>query len=341
MRSRREALGVIGSVAAAAVATGRAVAAHAQPAVQTGPPPRPPLSIVSRHLQWTDVETGIQVAREAGFPAIAWTVRPGAHIEPANVERDLPRVVELTRKAGLGVPMIITGIGDVTAPRAEAILATMQGLGIRRYRAGSVRYDYNREVEPQLDAFRSRLVALAKLNERYGTTAMFHTHSYANTIGGSAWDLWMLLRDLDPRYIGINYDIGHVTAKGGAGWMESSRAAHRHIHAVSVKDFHWVRSADAAAGAWPWRTEFIPPGQGMVNFPDFFKYLQSIGYAGPIETYFEYKVPIPGSSAQMDMLGTDYGKWKLEIPRDQFTGYLKRDVEFYNDLLGRAGFKAT
>ena len=36
--------------------------------------------------------------------------------------------------------------------------------------------------------------------------------------------LWMLMRDLDPRYVGLNYDIGHVTAKGGNGWRESIRA---------------------------------------------------------------------------------------------------------------------
>ncbi|MCR5879288.1 sugar phosphate isomerase/epimerase [Phenylobacterium sp. J367] len=293
--------------------------------------------MVSRHLQWTDVETGIEVARAAGFPGIAWTVRPGAHIEPANVEKELPRVVELSRKAGLETPMVITGISDAASPRAEAILATMQGLGLRRYRAGSVRYDYTRELGPQFDAYRAKLEGLTALSARYGATAMIHTHSYANTIGGSAWDLWMLLRDLDPRHIGLNYDIGHVMAKGGAGWMESARAANRHIHALSVKDFLWRRTPDAQEGQWPWRTEFVPPGEGMVNFPDVFRYFRSIDFRGPIETYYEYKVPLP-NGAQMDMLGTDYGKWKLEIPRSQFLAYLKRDVDFYKRSLREAGF---
>jgi sugar phosphate isomerase/epimerase len=337
--SRREALLL---VAAAPAATRSALAGPAQaapPASESAPGEAPALTLVSRHLQWTDAESGIEIARSAGFAGIAWTVRPGAHVVPETVERDLPRIVALTRKAGLATPMIITGIGNVGAPKIEAILETMKSLGIRRYRAVAPKYDYTRDLEPQFAAFRSAMIALSKLNERYDTTAMFHTHSYANTIGGSAWDLWMLLKDLDPRYIGINYDIGHVMAKGGDGWRESSRAAHRHIQALSVKDFHWVKRTDAPAGEWSWRTEFVPPGQGMVNFSDFFQYFRSIDFTGPIETYCEYKVEVPGVAGLVDMLGKDFGKWQLEMPRNTFLGYLKRDAAFYKSLLQTAGFK--
>jgi hypothetical protein len=35
---------------------------------------KPYLGLVSRHIQWTDAENGIAVAKEAGFPAILWMV---------------------------------------------------------------------------------------------------------------------------------------------------------------------------------------------------------------------------------------------------------------------------
>lgn len=352
--SRREALGLFGALpAAAALVTAGAARAQArgersagsrQPSApqaapgSASPASAPPLAIVSRHLQWTSIEDGIQVAKAAGFPGIAWTVRPGAHIGAAEVETALPRTVKLTADAGLATPMIITNIGDVTAPRIEAVLGTMQKLGIRRYRAAAPRYNYTSDFAPQYDDFRRKLEALAKLNERFDTVAMFHTHSYANTIGGSGWDLWMLMKDLDPRYVGINYDIGHTTAKGGAGWRESLRAAHRHVRAVSVKDFLWRRRSDVQGDAWPWQTEFVPPGQGMVNFPEFFRTIKELGFDGPVETYFEYKVEMPGQAKPMDMLGTNFGQWKLEIPREQFIGYLKRDVDFYKGHMQRAGY---
>jgi hypothetical protein len=332
--SRRELLKTM-SLASLAYAAG-VKAATTQPK-----PRRPTLAIVSRHLQWTDYKRGIEVAHAAGFPGIIWTVRKGAHVEPENVARDLPKIVEATRAAGLEVPMIITGIADVDAPKIDAILGTLQSLGIQRYRAAAPRYDYEHEFAPQYDAFAAKLRALADLNRRYGTTALFHTHSYANTIGGAAWDLWMVMKDLDPRFVGINFDIGHVTAKGGAGWREAVRAAHRYIQSLSVKDFLWMKRTDVAVGTWPWHTEFVQPGDGMVDFPDFFAYCRSMDFAGPIECYFEYKVPIPGSTARMDMLGTDYGKWQLEVDPDYFISLLKRDADFYKNLLRAAGFDAA
>jgi len=68
----------------------------------------------------------------------------------------------------------------------------------------------------------------------------------------------------------------------------------------------------------------------MVDFSDFFRYLQSIGFDGPLENYFEYTVNVPGLDKPFDMLGTDYKKWKLEMPQETFVNYLKRDVDFYN-----------
>ena len=121
--SRREALSLLLSATASAYAQGTAPA-PAKPVSRD----QPNLALVSRHLQWTDAETGIAVAKEAGFPAILWTVRRGAHIEPAEVEKELPRIVKLTRAAGLETPMIITAIGDEASDKSEAILATMRGL---------------------------------------------------------------------------------------------------------------------------------------------------------------------------------------------------------------------
>ena len=98
-------------------------------------------------------------------------------MEPEHVERDLPKAVDIARKAGLATPMLITAIIDAQSPRAEAILDTMRSFGIRRYRAPSFRYDYKGDLNQQWEALKPRVASLVKLNEKYGTTAMYHTHS--------------------------------------------------------------------------------------------------------------------------------------------------------------------
>jgi sugar phosphate isomerase/epimerase len=339
LKSRREILKLLG---AAPFIASRKSAGEA-PAQGSASPEKPQLALVSRHIQWTSMEEGAAVAAEAGFHAIAWTVRPGAHMEPEHVERDLPKAVDIARKAGLATPMLITAIVDPQSPRAEAILESMRSVGIRRYRAPSFRYDYNRDLDQQWEALKPRIASLVKLNEKYGTTAMYHTHSGPGNVGGGVWDLWLLVKDFDPRYVGLNFDVGHATARGGAEWIETSHFAHKHVHALSLKDFRWVKKSElapsdptpsryASSPTWPWVTQFVPPGEGMVNFRDIFAYFRSVGFSGPLETYFEYFVNVPGRPP-VDMLGTDFGKWKLEMPKSQFVSLLQKDVKFYNALL--------
>src|SRR5690349_1625704 len=111
--SRRELLKTIAAVPAAAPLLTRGVPAAA--ADQRSAPAAPAtlrVGIVSRHLQWTSLEDAIDLARTAGYDAIEWNVRTGGHVAPEHVERDLPRAIELTRKAGLATPMITTAIQD-------------------------------------------------------------------------------------------------------------------------------------------------------------------------------------------------------------------------------------
>jgi sugar phosphate isomerase/epimerase len=297
------------------------------------------------------MEEAVTVAAEAGCKAISWTVRQGAHMLPANVERDLPKAVELAHKAGLETPMLITALNEGTSERAEAVLETMRGVGIRYYRAAPFRYDYSRDLAAQIEALKPRIASLSRLNEKYGTTAMYHTHSAYGLIGGGVWDLWLAIKDFDPQFVGLNYDLGHATIRGGTGWIETSHLSHKFVHGLSVKDFRWVKSTSPAARPTgrrgggpgeaaprgPWAPEMVPGGEGMVDFKGMLSYFKSVGFAGPVELYQEYSVTVPGLAQPVNMLGTDFGKWKLEMPKSEYIALLKRDVNFYTNALTESG----
>ena len=330
--SRRDVLRLLG---AAPLVAGPAIAATSAP-LQPSARTRTRLSLVSRHLQWTNVEEAVAVAAEAGCKAISWTVRRGAHILPENVERDLPKAIGLAHQAGLDTPMVITALNDGQSPRAEAVLETIRSVGIRHYRAAPFRYDYSGDLAQQLEALKPRIASLVRLNEKYGATAMYHTHSGPGNVGGGVWDLWMVIKDFDPRFVGLNYDLGHATIRGGTGWIETSHLAHTFVHGLSVKDFHWVKRTTPSQRG-PWSPEMVPPGEGMVDFKGILSYFNSVGFAGPIELYQEYRVNVPGVADPVNMLGTDVGKWTLEMPKAQYVLLLKRDVAFYTNALTESG----
>src|SRR5580704_7316488 len=103
----------------------------ARAADEKGTHPKLKVAIFSKHLQFVAGEELAKAAADLGFDDIDITVRKGGHVAPERVRQDLPPLVAIIRKHGLGVPMITTDIVDTDSPFTDEILATMQELGIR------------------------------------------------------------------------------------------------------------------------------------------------------------------------------------------------------------------
>src|SRR5262249_51390800 len=224
---------------------GGALSAGAIASAQAAPENKPgrgkiKKGMLSKHLYHLKGEALAWGAADMGFDGIDLAVRKGGHIEPDRVREELPKLVATIRQHGLEVPMLTTDIADVDTPHAEDILKTMSELGIHHYRWGGFKYDAARPLARQLEDLKPRVAKLAALNARYQASAMYHTHSGVGLVGASIWDLYIVLKDFDPKAVGVNYDIGHATVEGGlGGWINSFRVLGPHLRGVAVKDFLW------------------------------------------------------------------------------------------------------
>ena len=245
------------------------------------------VSIFSKHLQFVQGAELAKAASDLGFDGVDITVRKGGHVEPQRVKQDLPGLVAILRKQGLEVPMVTTDIADADTPFAEDVIRTAAELGIRHYRSGGLKYTADQPLPAQLDAFRVRLEGLARLNAKYQSCAMYHTHSGVGLVGAPIWDLYVMMKDIDPKLVGINYDIGHATIEGGlGGWIASYRVAGPHVRGIAVKDYVWAKDARGR-----WREQWCPIGEGMVHFPEFFSMVAASGFNGPLQVHYEYELP--------------------------------------------------
>ncbi len=245
------------------------------------------VAIFSKHLQFVQGPELAKAAAGLGFDAVDITVRQGGHVAPERVRQDLPPLVAAIRERGLEVPTITTDILDAATPYAEDIISTAAGLGIRHYRFGGFQYAADRPYAAQLEALRPRFASLAALNARHESCAMYHTHSGVGLVGASIWDLYLAMRDLDPRHIGVNYDVGHATIEGGiGGWINSFRITGPRLRGIAVKDYVWRKDAKGQ-----WKEQWVPLGEGMVHFPEFWKMVAASGFSGPLQVHFEYKLP--------------------------------------------------
>lgn len=245
------------------------------------------VAIFSKHLPFVQGDALAKAAADVGFDAVDITVRKGGHVAPERVAQDLPPLVAAIRARSLEVPMITTDIVDADTPHAEEILQVMAKLGVRYYRWNTIRYTADRPLDLQLDQIKPRVAKLAALNSRYHVCAMYHTHSGRDMVGASIWDLYLLLKDLDPQAVGVNYDVGHATIEGGlGGWINSFRIVSPYLRGIAVKDFAWGKDAKGV-----WTPQWCPLGEGMVRLQEFFTMVAATPFDGPLQLHLEYRIP--------------------------------------------------
>jgi sugar phosphate isomerase/epimerase len=284
--------------------------------------PKLKVAIFSKHLQFLQGEDLAQAAAGMGFDAIDLTVRKGGHVEPASVARDLPPLVAIIRKNGLDVSMITTDVIDAETPYTEDLLKAASGLGIRHYRFGGFKWAPNQPLDAQIEGFKPRLAKLAALNQRYGMGAMYHTHSGVDLVGASIWDLHLIMQGLDPKAVGINYDVGHATIEGGAGgWIASFRVCGNHLRGIAVKDFVWAKDAKGA-----WKDQWTPIGEGMVKFEQLFGMIAKTDFDGPLQIHYEY--PLGGANS---------GARQIKMPKEEVLAAMKKDLTRVRGFMAQAG----
>lgn len=256
-------------------------AKSAAPRAMAGPRPPTTIHVFSKPLQWLSYEAASELAAETGFVGIDFSVRPGGHVEPEKVEDDLPKAVAAARKAGLKTDMISTGITSAREPHTERVLRTAQKLGITIYRLGGIQYDAREDVWKSVQKNKAMLKDLAGMNRDLGLHGALQNHP-GGRVASPIWDLFEMVRELDPRWIGSQYDIRHATCEGGLSWALGLRLIHPWIKSTAIKDFNWVQSPGKGT------PQNVPLGEGIVDYDLYFKMVGDLNITGPMSMHFEY-----------------------------------------------------
>ena len=280
------------------------------------------ICIFSKHLQWLDYDGMAQTAAELGFDGVDLTVRRNGHVLPERVEDDLPKSVEAIKKAGIEPLMIVTDINDPDDPNTEKILKTASALGIKYYRLGYYVYSEAQSIASTLEQVKPKIKDLAAMNKHYNIHGAYQNHSGSKYVGAPVWDLWELFKELDPQYIGCQFDIRHATVEGGMVWPIHLRLMAKYIKTLVIKDFSWEMQNNK------WRIVNCPLGDGVVDFDGYLQLLKKLSIVGPISVHYEY-----------DLGGANRGLTKLTIEKEKVLTAMRQDLEFLktrlrkNDLL--------
>lgn len=270
-----------------------------------------PLCIFSKYLQWLDYDRMAHTTAELGFDGVDLTVRHKGHVIPERVEEDLPKAVEAIKTAGIQPLMIVTDINDPDDPITEKILKTASALGIRYYRLGKFVYRKEGDIAPTLEQTKPKLKALAAMNKHYDIHGDYQNHAGSRYVGAPVWDLWELIKDLDPEYIGCQFDIRHATVEGSQAWPLHLRIMSKYIKTLAIKDCHWEKRNNR------WRTMNCPLGDGAVDYTSYLQLLKKLSITGPISLHYEY-----------DLGGANRGATKLTMKKKKVLTAIRKDLEF-------------
>ncbi len=150
------------------------------------------------------------------------------------------------------------------------------------YRMGGLSYDVSKSIEKNQVEFKSIFKDLSQLNKEYNIHGAYQNHAGGNRVSASIWDLWYLLKDLDPKWIGCQYDTRHSQFEGGSWWPIGLQLIHPFIKTTVVKDFKWIENNGQR------KVQNCRVGEGVVDFESYFELVKKHNISGPISLHFPY-----------------------------------------------------
>lgn len=272
------------------------------------------IHIFSKVLHWLDYNGLAKTVKQIGFDGVDLTVRPGGHVLPEKVASQLPEAVDALRKVGLKVDMMTTAITSAQQQHTEAILKTASGLGIKYYRLGWLDYDIKQPIDKQVEKYKKVLKELEQMNQHFNISGGYQNH-YGTSVGAAVWDIWLLIKDLNPKWLGCQYDIRHAVVEGMNSWKLGLNLLQSNIQSLGFKDFTYAKKETG------WGVENTPIGNGVIDFKGYIKLLNEMGIAAPVTLHAEY-----------DLGGAEKGERQITLPAEKIVAALKQDLDRLRQL---------
>ena len=267
------------------LATAAALPALAQQHTANGPKTRL-LPVVAVHIeQFPKIgynELG-GFLHTMGVEACVLSLQPGGHIPPERADWELMRAVEAMTGMGVDVPALATTATSPANPMVQIIFGVGRQMGIPIFMPGEWKYPATGSIDARLPEIQRELNTLAAYAGQTGMAVAVH-NALTGSFGSALWDTQTLIRMMDPRTVGYDFDIGYATAHGGSEAAALAlRMALPRLKMVSARDCFW--SKDAAG----WKLSECPLGEGMVDWTRFFASLAQARFTGPIVLYVNYQ----------------------------------------------------
>lgn len=212
-----------------------------------------------------------------GFSGIEFPLRKGYQVEPDNAEKELPVLVKQLAEFGLTVT-------SVASSTQESVFAGCAAAGIPVIRI-MADIDLKKGFPASIDCLKKEIDNFIPLCAKYGIKVGIQ-HHYGPMVSNSA-ELYLLVKDYDPRYIGAIWDAAHSSLAGEEPEQGLS-TVWKHLCMVNFKNAFYIRANGPEAEDVKWKQYFTTGRQGLSSWPRAAAYLKEKEYNGVICLAAEY-----------------------------------------------------
>jgi sugar phosphate isomerase/epimerase len=166
-------------------------------------------------------------------------------------------------------------------------------MGIPLFRAGHWKYATALDLEAWLGEVQRDIAGLAALARAASMTVLIA--NVPGEFGGAIWDTWLVMRGMDPRTVGYDYDAGYAAEAGPENGESALRLVLPRIRAVAARDFYWSKESGA------WKRVACPLGEGVVDWARLFRALAGAHFTGPVTVTVDYQPGDPPGAIKRDV----------------------------------------
>jgi len=266
---------------ATATAAAQTLARSQQPKADL-PKPRtsPPVCLYSPVLIQVGYEELGPILKTLGVDGCDLALGPAGHIKPEHFDLDFERAIEAINGSGVDVEVLSTEYTSLSDPTIRTMAGFAGQMGVKLFRAGHWKYPPSGDIEARLGEAQRDISQLAALARAVNMAVAIQ--NVPGEVGGAIWDSWLILRGMDARTVGFDFDAGYAAADSGPGADTALRLALPRIKMVTARDFYWSKEGAA------WKRVACPLGEGMVDWSKLFTALAGARFFGPISVTVDY-----------------------------------------------------
>ncbi len=235
-------------------------------------------SVLPKFFQHYDVPRLASMVREVNLDTINLMVRDGYWVNEHNIGTELPAFVKAMRSEAIDVSFATTTYSADQLVADPSPLGIMADNGIAQFRLSHL-WVSDGDARASLEAAKASLGSLERLCEKHAIQAVYQVHH--GTLIASAFAAWALVKNLHPRYIGVELDPGNQAHEGYESWDKSVSLLGDHMVAMGVKDVAWLRqpvSGDEHSKGW--HTEWVPLADGITDWYELMRALHARDWSG-------------------------------------------------------------